>query len=226
MAKFLITLILSAIAIVILVGVFSVTFKIGKTSHKIPQTSDSKNPAPQESKSRVGQSPNFSLALPNGYSIGVFSDNTPGVRDLQVSPGGTLLASIFLRGKVIALPDKDYDGNADSVKEIIKGLDNPHGIAFYKGKLFVAEENKVSRYSWNEKDLTAEFERKLFNLPTGGRHNSRSLVFDSKGNMYVSLGSTCDTCVEKEAFISTVLISNADGATQEFIQRACATQSF
>ena len=33
---------------------------------------------------------------------------------------------------------------SDIKKEILTGLDNPHGLAFYKGKLYVDEERKTA----------------------------------------------------------------------------------
>lgn len=50
-------------------------------------------------------------------------------------------------GTVFALPDRDQDGTADEVKTVISGLSNlPHGLAFHDGYLYLAEENRVSRY--------------------------------------------------------------------------------
>ncbi len=179
---------------------------ISRTYNKIIPTKDA-----FYEPERVGPKPNFNLTVPAGYQIGEFAKNLPNARDLQFSPSGILLVSLTASGRVVALPDNDRDGVADQAVEILSGLQRPHGLAFYNGILYVAEETKVSKYNFNEKTLKAEFEKKLFDLPAGGRHFTRSLVFDNKGNLYVSLGSTCDTCVEKNPFISTVLTSNSEG---------------
>ena len=160
---------------------------------------------------KTGEKPNIPISIPQGFSIGVFTTNVIGARDLQFSPNGTLLVSLTSQGKVVALPDKNNDGVADERREILSGLRKPHGLAFYNGKLFIAEETKVSRYNFDEVALTATLDKKLFDLPAGGRHFTRSIVFDSQGSLYVSLGSTCDTCIEKEKFISTVLVSDSEG---------------
>ncbi|MDO8270266.1 MAG: PQQ-dependent sugar dehydrogenase [Candidatus Levybacteria bacterium] len=160
---------------------------------------------------QTGSRPDIPLTLPEGFQIGVFESGLINVRDLQFTPTGTLLASLMKEGSVVALPDKNKDGQADGIYTVIKDLQKPHGIAFYKGKLFVAQEESVSRYSYDETNFVATFDKKLFDLPIGGRHKTRSIVFDKKGNLYVSLGSTCDTCIEKNAFIATVLISDSEG---------------
>lgn len=111
----------------------------------------------------------------------------------------------------MALPDIDRDGIADQKKTILSNLMRPHGLTFHNGKLYVAEERQVSRYTYDTATNTAIFEKKLFDLPSGGRHFTRGIVFDDNNNLYISLGSTCDTCVEKHPYISTVLVSDSEG---------------
>lgn len=151
---------------------------------------------------------NPSLKLPSGFSIGIFAENLGGVRDLEFSPGETLLASVPSEGKIIALREKD--GKAE-VKDVLQGLDRPHGIAFYDGRLFVAEETQVVRYTWSEQRLEAIRDKVLFTIPAGGRHFTRSIAFDGQGQLYLSIGSTCDVCNENLPFLATVIVSDSEG---------------
>lgn len=144
----------------------------------------------------------------SGYTISYFAQNLGGVRDLEFSPGGTLLASATSAGTVVALPSQD--GNTE-VKELLTNLNNPHGLAFYNNQLFVAEERRIVRYNWDEKNLTATENKVLFALPPRGNHFTRSLVFDKSGKLYVSVGSTCNVCYEKDEKYSAVLISDSEG---------------
>ncbi len=157
------------------------------------------------------------LKSTNGLNVYDFADKVTNARDLQFTPGGVLLVSETSEGRVVALPDRDKNGKADEVKTVLKGLKKPHGLAFYQGKLFVAEENKVVRYIWNEADLTAQKEKDLFSLPSQfvSRHFTRGLEFDKAGNLYVSVGSTCDTCLESNDQLASVLITNADGSSPQ-----------
>ncbi len=164
------------------------------------------------SDSPVPQQPHPFLNVPDGFTISTFATNTSGARDLEFSPGGVLLVSLRTNGRVVALPDNDKNGQADEVKEVIKGLHNPHGLAFRNGKLFIAEENRVSRYAWDESQLKATFEKKIVDLPDGGAgHQTRSLVFDQKGNLYISIGSTCNVCLEKHSWSAAVIITDEEG---------------
>lgn len=145
------------------------------------------------------------------FSKNFFVQNLGAVRDLEFSPEGTLIASITANGKIVALPDKNNDGKADFVKEMLTGLNNPHGIAFYNNKLYVAEETKLSRYNWDEQNLKLAFDKVLFNLPVKGNHYTRSLVFDADGKLYVSIGSTCNVCVEPNTWYAAIIATDFDG---------------
>jgi len=132
-------------------------------------------------------------------------------RDLEFSPGNTLLVSDPSSGKVVALPDKNKDGRADIVKEIVTGLNKPHGLAFYRSYFYVAELTRISRYKWDEQSLTAMFDRELFAVPYNGGHSTRSLVIDKDGNLFVTIGSSCNVCVEKHDWLAAVVVSDVEG---------------
>jgi glucose/arabinose dehydrogenase len=121
------------------------------------------------------------------------------------------LVSIPADGIVVALPDYDHDGVVDAKHIIIGDLDHPHGLAFYGNKLFVVTTTQVIRYAWDETTLQAVKEKVLFSLPQNDDHNNRTITFDSVGTMYVSVGSTCNVCIEKDMRSATVMISNSNG---------------
>ena len=162
-------------------------------------------------KQAVGDPVDFPLKVASGFKIGVFAKDLGAARDLQFSPGGTLLVSSTDSGTVYALPDKDKDGKADEKVEVLTRLDKPHGIAFSRGKLFVTELRKVSRYSWDEKNLKAKFEKKLFDLPYSGGHHTRSIVIDKDGRLFVTIGSSCNVCIEAHPWIAAVIVSDVEG---------------
>lgn len=159
----------------------------------------------------VSQQLPFPLNVTNGYQVSLFASDVSGARDEQFTPGGTLLVSSPSTGSVFALPDKDNDGIADRAQTVLSGLNHPHGLAFYRGKLFIAEVDRVARYIWDETSKRATLDKILFSLPENGDHNNRTLAFDDKGNLYVSVGSTCNICHESDQRDATVMISNADG---------------
>lgn len=175
---------------------------------------------------KIGEAVDFPLKLANGFQIGIFAKNLGAARDLEFTPDGTLLVSVPSAGQVFALTDRNGDGTADENKVILQGLLRPHGIAFFGGKLFVAEETRVSRYNWNEKTLTATLDKKLFEIPAGGRHFTRTIAINSAGQMFVSIGSTCDVCFEEHPFLAAVIVSDFDGNSPKLFAKGLRNAVF
>jgi glucose/arabinose dehydrogenase len=157
----------------------------------------------------AGQPINLPLKVSGNFNIGIFAKDLGAPRDLEFSPEGVLLASIPSQDKVVALPDRNNDGVVDEVIEVISNVDNAHGLAFYKGQLFVAGVTKLNRYHFDEQTLKATLDKELLTLPPGGRHFSRTIAFNSKGEMFVSIGSSCDVCVEKHGRYGTVIMNDS-----------------
>ena len=158
------------------------------------------------------------LKAPPGFHISVFAQDVDSARMMVFSAGGVLLVSESGEGKVVALPDPKHAGKASRVATVLSGLNEPHGLAFYEGKLYVAENDKVRRYDWDEANLRASNPQKLTDLPEGGGHSTRSLVFRG-GKMYVSAGSSCNVCIEKDPRRAAVMEFNPDGSGQRIFAK-------
>lgn len=194
-------LIASLVAIVIIIAYRTTSLK-----DTLPAS-----PASQSSTKASSNINELGLKIPDGFSIAIFAKEQDNARDLEFSPEGILLASLPAQGKIVALPDNDRNGKADQAKNILTGLDRPHGIAFFDGKLFVAEETKIARYNWDSRNLSASLDKFLFELPKGGRHVTRTIAFNKNGQMFVSIGSTCDVCFEDSPWLASVIISDYEG---------------
>ena len=158
------------------------------------------------------------LKAPPGFHISVFAEEVDGARMMAFSPGGVLLVSESGEGKVVALPDPKHAGKAERTITVLSGLNEPHGLAFYEGKLYVAENDKVRRYDWDEANLRASNPKPLADLPDGGGHSTRSLLFHG-GKMYVSAGSSCNVCVEKDPRRAAVMEFTPDGSGQNIFAK-------
>ena len=171
----------------------------------IPPRKDIKQYLPQGSELR------YPLIIPSGFRLGVFADlGTGKPRVLAFDSAGTLVASITNKGKIVALPDEDNNGEADKIVDVLTGLNKPHGIAVENGKLYVAETNKVVKYSYDARSFTATDPETLFSLPSGGRHSTRTIKI-REGKIYTSVGSSCDTCLEDNPQRAALLVSDLDG---------------
>ncbi len=151
------------------------------------------------------------LTVPPGFHVAVFAEASH-ARQMAFTPGGVLLVTDMSDGTVLAFPDARHMGRAERTVTVLSGLNAPHGIAFHRGKLYVAEINAVRRYDWDEAQLRAGNGQKIVDLPgSGGGHSTRSILF-ANGKMYVAVGSSCNVCVEDDRRRAAVTEYNEDGS--------------
>ncbi len=150
---------------------------------------------------------NDPFLAPPGFRISVFAKNLKSPRDLELDPRGTVIVSIPEQGRIVALPEESGGSKADKIVDIVKNLNNPHGLVFDCNVnhcyLYVAEENQVSRFDYNIGDYSATNKTKMIDLPTGGRHTTRSIIKYRNGFL-VSIGSSCNVCNEKDQRRATI----------------------
>ncbi len=170
----------------------------------------------QSQNKSLGDKVSLPLQTAAGLQVGLFARDLGKARGLAFSPEGVLLVSDMSgKGSVYALPDKNGDGIADEKITVVSGLNNTHGFTFFQNKLYITEKTQVSRYNWDGASLKAVFDKKLFDLPDSKGHFTRTIVFDESGKMYVSLGSTCNVCNEKDPFFASVIVSDVEGKTPQ-----------
>ncbi len=161
-----------------------------------------------------GAAGKYPIALPPGFAIGVFASGLSGPRMLATGPDGHLYAAERGAGRVVRLPDRDGDGQADSIEVVAEGLDAPSSLAFYKdGSLYVGETRRVLRLS--DPDEAGVYRRRdaiIDGLPSGG-HNTRTVLFSPDwSTLYVSVGSSCNVCEEDDPRRAAILRYDPDGS--------------
>jgi glucose/arabinose dehydrogenase len=153
------------------------------------------------------------LTVPRGVQVAKFAD-VRGARAMVVGPDGSVYVSVPRTHEIHRLRDTDGDGVADQVGVVLAqgaGLDRPHGMAFHAGKFFVANTGGVVRFALDASGVPTGTGEKLNSYDAGGGHWTRSIVFGADGKMYVSIGSTCNVCIEKTPERAAVMVYDADG---------------
>jgi len=152
------------------------------------------------------------LTLPPGFEARIFAQGLEKPRFMAYSDDGVLFVTEMGAGRVVALPDRDGDGVADETVAVAEGLDRPSSLAFHQGWLYVGETSQVSRLRVDEGLRAAEIEVVVPDLPTKGFHVTRSVVFGSDGRMYLSVGSSCNVCVEEDERRAAISVYEDDGS--------------
>lgn len=179
----------------------------------------------------------FKLKLPVGYEINVAAEGLERPRFFAISPDGRLFITDLRdksdnkNGRILILDDWNANEKKfKSVRTYLSGLHNPNQIAFhqYKGKqlLYVAETGKLSYYDYNAGDTIAaspaipiaSFPDYGLDYKYGGWHLTRSIAFHNN-KLYVSIGSSCNACVEKEEVRAAILQMNPDGSGKRIYAR-------
>ncbi len=158
------------------------------------------------------------INLPDGFMIDVFSGDLGGSPISNPEPRMMLLKDNVLfvtipnQGRIIALPDGNGDKKADEVVTFIDKLNNPHGIDYYSGWFYIAEENRVIRVKAKDNSLVADvvsLEILVDNLPTGG-HFTRTVKIHNN-SLYLSIGSSCNVCNEQDGRRASILKCDIQG---------------
>ncbi len=154
------------------------------------------------------------LNVPDGFAIRIYADDLRGTpRFMAAGPDGEVYVSLYASGEIARLPDRDDNGLADGVEIIAGGMNNPHGIEWHEGWLYVAEAGRVSRLRDDNGDGVMEtWELVTENIPGAGGHSSRTLHFGPDGLLYVSAGSSCNICAEDDPRRAAILRFNPDGS--------------
>jgi glucose/arabinose dehydrogenase len=120
-----------------------------------------------------------------------------GVRGLFVDPAGDLLALSPSREVFALYEESNGDGTINVIQELIissVGLALNHGLSFHDGFLYASSANTVYRWPYtpgNRTQVTVGQEAVINGMPSGG-HNTRTIVFDEQGRLYVSVGSNAN----------------------------------
>jgi len=188
---------------------------------------------------RLSDGKSFDLNLPEGFALSVAADGLKRVRFMAESPDGRVFVTDMYnltdnkRGAVYILEGFDPASKRFAkVTPYLTRLRNPNSVAFHTDSrgthwLYLALTDSLLRYRYEPGDdkprstpeLLATFPDYGLNYKYGGWHLTRTIAFGPDGKLYVSVGSSCNACVEKEEVRASVLSMDADGSNQRFYAR-------
>lgn len=154
------------------------------------------------------------LKLPDGFKITLFAQGLGSPRMMAVSDDGTVYITRRDSADVIALRDADGDGEAEPESIVIKELPGVHGIAIRNDVMYLCTVHEL--YAADMKNGRLGEPRKMLGgLPPGGRHPNRTIGFGPDGMLYITVGSTCNCCLEDYPESATIVKVRADGSGRQ-----------
>lgn len=174
-----------------------------------------------EPKERVHETtlPLDDLNLPEGFKIEVYAEGIDGARSMAMSDNGTLFVGTRNEKTVYALQDLDGDFWAEKVTVLDSTLEVPNGIAYKDGSLYVAEVNRLLKYSNIDENLSNPPEPEVIynDYPTEFHHGWKYIAFGPDGKLYVPVGAPCNICdsTDEDERYATITRMDPDGSNRE-----------
>jgi glucose/arabinose dehydrogenase len=174
------------------------------------------------------------LNVPNALDMRIAADGMNRTRFMARSPDGRLFVTDMFdktdnkKGAVYAFKGFDAaSGKLSGRVTYLSNLRNPNSLTFHTDKagrdwLYLALTDKLVRYRFTKGETKpSSAPQTLATFPDfglgykyGGWHLTRTVVVGPDERVYVSVGSSCNACVEKEAVRASVIVMNLDGSGQ------------
>ena len=159
-----------------------------------------------------------SLKVPAGFKVEVFAKNLGKPRMLLVMPNGNVYVTNRQAGTVTLLKDANNDGKADIAK-IVAQKDQMHGITKKGNDLYLITVKELYKAGINNDGTLDSLVMIAGNLPDGGQHGNRTIHFGPDSLLYISVGSTCNSCDETNNRNATMLQVNLQDTTQKIFAK-------
>ena len=152
------------------------------------------------------QRPRWLHVLPNGDVLIAESANAGSWRDTLMPPDQ--VAARWASGnrghsanRIMLLRDADGDGTAERRIPLLWGLNQPVGMLYLDGWLYVANTDALVRYPFQPGDTAIQtVPRRVLELPAGGYNNhwTRNVVANADGSrLYITVGSATNVDEER-----------------------------
>jgi glucose/arabinose dehydrogenase len=181
----------------------------------------------------------FDLNLPAAFDIAVAVQGLKRVRFMARSPDDRIFVTDMYnktdnsRGVVYILDQFDPATHRFAkVTKYLSGLRNPNSIAFYTDPngvewFYLALTDRLVRYRHErgkdspsgEPQVLATFPDYGLGYKYGGWHLTRTVLIGGNGKLYVSVGSSCNACEEREEVRASILEMDPDGKNQRHFAR-------
>jgi glucose/arabinose dehydrogenase/cytochrome c5 len=154
---------------------------------------------PYESTAQTETQVNAGLKLPDGFRAIIIAEKLGKTRHLVVTPQNDIYVRLArpVNGKGTLLIHEENEKG-----EVKFGFGNYGGTGIYlrDGYLYTSSNSEIFRYKVdaNNQVDTNSVERIVTGLIDKGTHDTKSIMMDKEGNMYIPIGCPSNSCQEKD----------------------------
>lgn len=159
------------------------------------------------------------LRLPAGFRINTFARDLGHPRMMALAADGSIYLTRREEGDVLRLADLDRDGRVDQVRTVVQGLPLVHGITIFGGRLYLVTTREVYAGTLDPQADTVNVQAIVRDLPDAGQHPNRTIAAGPDGQLYVTIGSTCNACPESNPENATIVRMTPDGSRREIFAK-------
>ena len=163
----------------------------------------------------------FNTRVPTGFKIEVLDDNFFVPRRIAFAPGATAQKyDVFISESKADRVSMLRVENGVVTKRVkwIEGLNQPYGLAFVGDSFYIGNTDAVVKVPYSTGQTQSEAKpRRVAALTDGGynQHWTRNLLPSRDGKkLFVTVGSSCNTCEESDPQRAAVSVMNPDGSAK------------
>ncbi|MFL6550395.1 MAG: YbhB/YbcL family Raf kinase inhibitor-like protein [Povalibacter sp.] len=135
------------------------------------------------------------LTVPSGFAIHRFAEGLENPRMIAVAEDGTVYVTQRTPGNLVMLKDLDGDGVVDA-QRVVANVKDLHGIEIRGRKIYLVDVHRIYSADLRADGFLGPLSVVSRGLPDAGQHPNRTLRFSPEGELFVSVGSTCNACDE------------------------------
>lgn len=171
---------------------------------------------PKLTETPAAEIPVDRIRVPPGFRVELWASGLPGGRAMAIGDSGRkIYLGTRMIGRVYEVTDH---GDRRTVRVVADKLNQPAGVAFHRGSLYVMAIDRVLRFDGIEArpDVAPVDLTERFNLPPEPHHNWKYIAFGPDGKLYVPFGAPCNICEPPKEY-AQLRRYNPDGSGMEVI---------
>jgi Raf kinase inhibitor-like YbhB/YbcL family protein len=153
------------------------------------------------------------IKAPPGFKVTLFAHGLKNARIIAVAPSGDIYVSRRDQGDVLLLK-MNAKGEEEGFPIVVANRSGAHGLAIRDNKLYLATVKQLFVADIKPDGRLGPLSLLIKDLADAGQHADRTIAFGPDGQLYISVGATCNACNEDNPENATMLRATPDGKTR------------